>query len=50
VNPTINIGTKVTNLQSTWTYAYLNPATAAAGTYGGVNTNNGRVTYTAAIP
>lgn len=50
VNPTINIGTKVTNLQSTWTYAYLNPATAAAGTYGGVNTNKGRVTYTAAMP
>jgi len=50
VNPTINIGTKVTNLQSTWTYAYLNPATAAAGTYGGVNTRNGRVTYTAAMP
>jgi hypothetical protein len=50
VNPTINIGTKVTNLQSTWTYAYLNPATVAAGTYGGVNTRNGRVTYTAAMP
>jgi len=50
VNPTINIGTKVTNLQSTWTYAYLNPATAAAGTYGGVDQRNGRVTYTAAIP
>lgn len=50
VNPTINIGTKVTNLQSTWTYAYLNPATAAAGTYGGVNANKGRVTYTAAMP
>ncbi|MGB3134288.1 MAG: hypothetical protein WBB04_06920 [Candidatus Macondimonas sp.] len=50
VNPTINIGTKVTNLQSTWTYAYSNPASAAAGTYGGVNTRNGRVTYTAAIP
>jgi len=32
VTPTPNIGTKVTNLQSTWTYAYLNPADAAAGT------------------
>ncbi len=50
VTPTPNISTKVTNLQSTWTYAYLNPATAAAGTYGGVNTRNGRVTYTAAMP
>lgn len=50
VTPTINIGTKVTNLHSSWTYAYLNTAGAAAGTYGGVNTNNGRVTYTAAMP
>lgn len=50
VTPTPNIGTKVTNLQSTWTYKYSNPATAAAGTYGGVDQRNGRVTYTAAMP
>lgn len=50
VNPAITNGTKVTNLHSSWTYAYSNPAAAAAGTYGGVNINNGRVTYTAAMP
>ncbi len=50
VTPTPNISTKVTNLHSSWTYKYLNPATAAAGTYGGVDTNNSRVTYTAAMP
>lgn len=50
VTPAPNVGTKVTNLHSTWTYSYLNTAGAAAGTYGGVNTRNGRVTYTAAMP
>lgn len=50
VTPAPNVGTKVTNLHSTWTFSYLNTAGAAAGTYGGVNTRNGRVTYTAAMP
>lgn len=50
VTPTPNVGTKVTNLHSSWTYSYLNTAGAASGTYGGVNTRNGRVTYTAAMP
>jgi hypothetical protein len=40
---------KVTNVGSQWTYSYLNNATVPAGTYGGVNTNNGRVTYTASV-
>ena len=40
---------KVTNVGSQWTYSYLNAATVPAGTYGGVNTNNGRVTYTASV-
>ena len=40
---------KVTNVGSTWTYTYLNQVTVPAGTYGGVNTNNGRVTYTASV-
>jgi hypothetical protein len=40
---------KVTNVGSQWTYSYLNTATVPAGTYGGVNTNNGRVTYTASV-
>jgi hypothetical protein len=40
---------KVTNVGSQWTYTYLNAATVPAGTYGGVNVNNGRVTYTASV-
>lgn len=38
----------VTNRSATWTYTYDNSAIYPAGTYGGVNVNNGRVTYTAA--
>lgn len=33
-----------------WTYSYANAANVPAGTYGGVNANNGRVTYTATMP
>ncbi|HAC33475.1 MAG TPA: hypothetical protein DCF45_03035 [Gammaproteobacteria bacterium] len=33
-----------------WTYSYDNTATPAAGTYGGVNVNDGRVTYAVALP
>ncbi len=40
---------KVTNVGSQWTYTYLNAATVPAGTYGGVNVNNSRVTYTASV-
>ena len=32
-----------------WTYTYQNAAVVPAGTYGGVNVNNGRVVYTATI-
>ena len=40
----------ITNIQTIWTYTYINPGTIpAAGTYGGA-ANGGRVTYTAAIP
>jgi hypothetical protein len=35
---------------ATWTYSYANSNVVAPGTYGGVNVNNGRVTYTAATP
>lgn len=41
---------KVINQDAKWTFSYLNSATVPAGTYGGVNTNNGRVTYTASMP
>lgn len=40
----------VVNRGATWTYSYANAAIVAAGSYGGVNINNGRVTYTAATP
>lgn len=33
-----------------WTYRYTNTTPVAAGTYGGVNVNNGRVSYTASMP
>lgn len=41
---------KVVNQDARWTYQYANSAIVPAGTYGGVNTNNGRVTYTATLP
>ena len=41
---------KVLRLEGKWTFAYANTAAIPAGTYGGVNTQNGRVTYTAVQP
>lgn len=41
---------KVVVRDARWTYSYANTVTPAAGTYGGVNVNNGRVTYTASMP
>ena len=41
---------KVVNRDARWTYSYLNSAVVAPGTYGGVNVNAGRVTYTASMP
>lgn len=41
---------KVVNRDARWTYSYLNSAVVAPGTYGGVNANNSRVTYTASMP
>jgi hypothetical protein len=40
----------VTDQSAVWTYAFDNSNLYVAGTYGGVNANNGRVTYTAASP
>jgi hypothetical protein len=40
----------LTNQTATWTYSYDNSALYNSGTYGGVNTNGGRVTYTASSP
>ena len=50
VTITPNIGTKVVDRTANWTFAYSNTDVVGAGTYGGVNTNNGRVTYTASMP
>jgi len=47
--PTLNAG-KVTNRTAVWTYGYANATIPSAGTYGGVNINGGRVTYTASTP
>ena len=49
----VTSGTKVTNRDATWTYTYLNTVAGgvpAAGVYGGVGVNQGRVTYTATMP
>ena len=42
--------TKVIKQDAKWTFAYANTVTPPAGVYGGVNTNNSRVTYTATMP
>jgi hypothetical protein len=41
---------KVTTQDARWTFSYANSTFPPSGTYGGVNVNNGRVTYTAAMP
>lgn len=41
---------KVISRDAKWTYTYLNQNVVAPGTYGGVNANNSRVTYTASMP
>jgi hypothetical protein len=40
---------KTITADAKWTYSYQNAAVVPAGTYGGVNTNNSRVTYTATV-
>lgn len=43
-------GSKVTNLDARWTFTYRNQNVVPSGTYGGVNTQNGRVTYAVSMP
>jgi hypothetical protein len=38
---------KVVQYEGSWSYSFLNTLAYPKGTYGGVNTNNGRVVYTA---
>jgi len=40
---------KVVQQDAKWTYQYANGTIPPAGTYGGVNVNGGRVTYTASV-
>lgn len=47
---TVTAVSKIVDRDAQWTYSYLNGAPVAPGTYGGVNVNNGRVTYTASMP
>lgn len=46
---TVTAAAKVVNRDARWTFTYKNTGVVAPGTYGGVNTNNGRVTYTASV-
>lgn len=50
INLPTTSGSKVTNLDAKWTFTYKNENIVAAGTYGGVNTQNGRVTYAVSMP
>jgi len=40
---------KIVQQDAQWTYKYTNATIPPAGTYGGVNANNSRVTYTASV-
>lgn len=50
INLPATSGTKVTNLDAKWTFSYKNQNVVAAGTYGGVNAQNGRVSYAVSMP
>lgn len=50
ITVTPNVGTRVVNRTANWSFAYSNSSFVGAGSYGGVNVNNGRVTYTASLP
>lgn len=41
---------RIVDETATWTFAYSNNLLVPEGTYGGVNVNNSRVTYTATLP
>jgi hypothetical protein len=46
---TVAATNKVVNQDARWTFTYRNQNVVPAGVYGGVNANNGRVTYTASV-
>jgi hypothetical protein len=41
---------KIVQRDARWAYTYANATVPPAGTCGGINTNNSRVTYTASVP
>ena len=47
---TVPAAGKIVNRDAKWTFSFLNSAVVPPGTYGGVNANNSRVTYTASMP
>jgi hypothetical protein len=47
---TLTATNNVVRQEGKWTFAYANTGLPGAGTYGGVNVNAGRVTYTASMP
>lgn len=47
---TVPAAGKIVSRDAKWTFSFLNSAVVPPGTYGGVNTNNSRVTYTASMP
>ena len=50
ITVTPNVGTRVVDRTANWSFAYSNTNFVGAGSYGGVNLNNGRVAYTASLP
>lgn len=50
ITVTPNVGTRVVDRTANWSFAYSNTNFVGAGSYGGVNVNNGRVAYTASLP
>ena len=49
-NITLTAVNKVVQQDAKWAWSYSNGTVPAQGTYGGVNTNNSRVTFTASEP
>ena len=47
---TVPAAGKIVSRDAKWTFSFLNSAVVPPGTYGGINTNNSRVTYTASMP
>ena len=50
LTPVPNVNASVTNRTDIWTFTYDNTTAYPAGTYGGVDTQGSRVTWTASMP